>query len=144
MEYRRLGLDHDKWRRLSHVRPAGAFAVAGAILTLATVVICTFSAIRARQAIALAMLSTLITVGAVFSMIVPDVYAAWRRGFRLGCKVAMSCHAHSHQIDRPIRHHRRHGDIGANAPPGSRAMDTDLPSASHPPCTNRARVRNRH
>src|SRR5215470_516009 len=111
MEYRRLGLDHDKWRRLSHVRPAGAFAVVGAILTLTTVVICTFTAIRVQQAIALAILATPIAVMAAFSMIVPDVYAAWRRGFRLGCKVGMSCHAHSnHQIDRPIRHHWRHTD----------------------------------
>jgi len=78
-------------------------------------------------------------------MIVPDVYAAWRRGFRLGCKVGMSCHAHSkHQMDGPIRHHWRHTDMSANAPPGSRAVAADLPSAMHAPCTNSARVRNRH
>jgi len=145
MEDRRLGLDHDKWRRLSHIRPAQAFAVAGAFLTVVTVVICTFDAIKTRQAIALAILATLTTVGGAIGVIVPDSYAAWRRGFRMGCEVAMSCHAHDHgQLDRPIRHHWRHTTIGADAPSRSRSLTADMPAAPCAPCTNRARSRNRH
>jgi hypothetical protein len=145
MEDRRFGLGHDKWCRLSHVRLAQAIAVAGAFLTAVTVVICTFNAIKATQAIALAIPATLMTVGGATGVIVPDVYAAWRRGFRLGCKVAMSCQAHDdRQSDRPVRHHRRHSAIGADSAHTSRSMATDLPAAPCAPCTNRARLRNHH
>jgi len=79
-----------RWRRM---RPAPMFVSAGTVLTLLTMVLGFSDAISAQQAIALALLAAVSTVGGVIRMIVPDTWIAWRRGFRLGCEVAMSCEA---------------------------------------------------
>jgi hypothetical protein len=88
-----------RWRRRAEgrpwgrIRPATMFASAGAFLTLLTMVLGISNAISVQQTIALALLAAVSTVGGVIRMIVPDTWVAWRRGFRLGCEVAMSCEA---------------------------------------------------
>src|ERR1022692_2838666 len=79
-----------RWRR---IRPATMFAAAGTLLTLLTMVLGISNAISTQQAIALALLAAVSALGGVTRMIVPDTWIAWRRGFRLGCEVAMSCEA---------------------------------------------------
>ncbi len=68
-----------------------ASTVAGALLTLLTIVLSLSNLISTQQAIALALPATVATLGGWISMTVPDAWIAWRRGFQQGCKVAMSC-----------------------------------------------------
>jgi hypothetical protein len=40
------------------------------------------------------MLAMVTTVGGLIGMLVPDAWAAWRRGFRQGCEAATRCQTH--------------------------------------------------
>src|SRR5215470_7425168 len=63
-------------------------AVAGAVVTLLTVILSATDAISAQQAIALALPAGMITLIGVIGRTVPDAWTAWRRGFRQGCEAA--------------------------------------------------------
>jgi hypothetical protein len=82
------------WRRRAarsgwpRIRPA-ATAV-GTLLTLLTMVLCICNAISVQQAIGLALPSATTTLGGWISMIVPDAWISWRRGFQQGCNAAMA------------------------------------------------------
>jgi hypothetical protein len=84
------------WRRRAdgrhwpRIRPAAIFASAGTLLTLLTIVLGSSDEISATQAIALALVALVTTLGGVIRMIVPDTWIAWRRGFQRGCEVATS------------------------------------------------------
>jgi len=82
----------DTWRRARFV--AWTTAV-GAALSSITVALSALNAISAQQAIAMALPAVLITVGGIASWIVPDAWIAWRRGFRHGCKAALTGQAYA-------------------------------------------------
>jgi hypothetical protein len=42
----------------------------------------------------LAMLAMVTTIGGLIGMLVPDAWAAWRRGFQQGCEAATRCQTH--------------------------------------------------
>ena len=48
------------------------------------------NSISAQQAIALALLAVMTTLGGWIGLIVPDAWIAWRRGFQQGCQAAIS------------------------------------------------------
>src|SRR5215469_12270614 len=81
---RRPRLGGREWSGWPHVRPAALCAAVGGSLTLATVVVGLLNALSAQQVIALAVLATLATAGGMIGLIVPDAWAAWRRGFQEG------------------------------------------------------------
>jgi hypothetical protein len=85
--------EHAERRLRPSIRTAMGVAstVAGALLTLLTIVLSVSNVVNTKQAIALALPATLATLGGWISMTVPDAWIAWRRGFEQGCKVAMSC-----------------------------------------------------
>jgi len=87
---RRPRLGGREWFGWSHVRPATVCAGAGGSLTLATVVVGLFNMASPQQVIALAVLATLATAGGMIGLVIPDAWAAWRRGFQQGFKLAMN------------------------------------------------------
>jgi hypothetical protein len=91
---KRRRLSRSGWWGWIHVRPAVWCATAGGILSLITVILGLLNAVSAQQAVALAMPATLVTESGIIGLIVPDVWAAWRRGFQEGVKVAKSSQAH--------------------------------------------------
>jgi hypothetical protein len=72
-------------------RAAAWWVGLGAILGLVTIILSAASLVSATQAIALALPATIITIGGLIRSVFPDYYTAWRRGFRQGCEVAMTC-----------------------------------------------------
>jgi len=71
-----------------HFRPAVLSMFVGVLLTVVTMVLCFLNHISILRAIALAMLAMVATVGGLIGMLVPDAWAAWRRGFEQGCEAA--------------------------------------------------------
>ncbi len=69
------------------------YLATGSSLTLGTMVLCISNSISAQQAIALALLAVMTTLGGWIGLIVPDAWIAWRRGFQQGCQAAMSSQA---------------------------------------------------
>ena len=86
---RRPRLGGREWFGRSHVRPAALLA-AGGSLTVATVVLGLLNATSATRVIALAVLATLATTGGMIGLVIPDAWAAWRRGFQEGFKLGMN------------------------------------------------------
>ena len=119
---RRPRLGGREWFGWSHVRPAALCAAAGGSLTVATVVVGLLNATSAPQVIALAMLATLADVAAMIGFVVPDAWAAWRRGFQQGFISAMSRQAQRTQSSRRTRRTRK-----------SVAADRPAPIADHQP-----------
>jgi hypothetical protein len=70
---------------------AYCFAIAGTVLDVATVIVSGLNAVSAQQAIAMALPAGLITAGGVIAVLLPDPWAAWRRGFQHGCEAAIQC-----------------------------------------------------
>jgi hypothetical protein len=62
--------------------------ITGAILDVATVIVCALNAISAQQAIAMALPAALLTAGGLIALLLPDPWCAWRRGFMHGCQAA--------------------------------------------------------
>jgi hypothetical protein len=79
--------------RQRHIRPATVFLSVGGLLTLATMGLCISNSVTTRQAIALALASTVTTLGGWIGLLIPDALIAWRRGFKQGCKVALEFQA---------------------------------------------------
>jgi uncharacterized membrane protein len=77
-----------EWMSLSRPGRALWSMVAGAILDVATVIVCAFNVISAQQAIAMALPAALMTAGGYIALLVPDPWWAWRRGFMHGCEAA--------------------------------------------------------
>jgi hypothetical protein len=77
------------WIGLARAR--GAFLGAGAVLDVATVIVCALDAVSVQQAIAMALPAGLITAGGFIAWLVPDPWSAWRRGFQHGCAAAARC-----------------------------------------------------
>lgn len=94
MDGERAESGHGEWRGRSHVRAAMLVTAAGALLALATIVLGFVTDISPQGAIALAMVATLSTLGGMLGVIVPDPWAAWRRGFAQGCKAAETYQTH--------------------------------------------------
>jgi hypothetical protein len=63
--------------------------MAGAVVTLVTVILSATGTIGSGQAFALASPATTIILGGLIGMTVPDAWTAWRRGFRHGCEAAL-------------------------------------------------------
>jgi hypothetical protein len=76
-----------------HIRSAAMYLATGTFLTLVTMVLCISNSISAQQAIALALIAVMTTLGGWIGLIVPDAWIAWRRGFQQGCKAAMGSEA---------------------------------------------------
>ena len=76
-----------------HIRPATVYLSAGGLLTLITMGLCISNRVTTLQAIALALAATVTTLGGWIGLLIPDALAAWRRGFKQGCKVALECQA---------------------------------------------------
>lgn len=74
--------------RLTRRRLAVWNLVAGTLLDAATVIVCSLDAVSVQQAIAMALPAGLLTAGGMIALLVPDPWAAWRRGFRQGCEAA--------------------------------------------------------
>lgn len=104
---RRPRLGGREWSGWLHVRPAALYAAAGGSLTLATVVVGFFKAVSAQQVIALGVLATLATGGGLIGLVIPDAWAAWRRGFQQGFKFAMNRQAQRTQSSYGARRTRR-------------------------------------
>lgn len=62
--------------------------VAGLALDAATVIVCTLNVVSIQQAIAIALPAALTTAAGMIGLLVPDPWAAWRRGFQHGCAAA--------------------------------------------------------
>jgi hypothetical protein len=84
------------WRTIYRVerwggpRGASRWAGVGGILGLVTIILSAVNAVSAQQAIALALPTTVITIGGVIRSVIPDYGTAWRRGFKQGCRVALN------------------------------------------------------
>ena len=104
---RRPRLGGREWSGWPHVRPAALCVAVGVCLTLATVVVGLLNALSAQQVIALAVLATLATAGGMLGLIVPDAWAAWRRGFQEGFRLAMNRQAQRRQSNNRARRMRR-------------------------------------
>lgn len=72
-----------------HARPAVWCTMAGAAVTLVTVILSATRTISSGQAFALALPATTIILGGLIGMTVPDAWTAWRRGFQHGCEAAL-------------------------------------------------------
>jgi hypothetical protein len=71
------------------IGPAGVYVTVGGFLTVLTMTLCFSNAVTTKQAIALALPAAVITLrGWIGIIIVPDTFAAWRKGFREGCRAA--------------------------------------------------------
>jgi hypothetical protein len=110
---RRPRLGGREWFGWSHVRPAALCAATGGSLTLATVVLGLFNKLSAQQLIALAVLATLATAGWI-GLVIPDAWAAWRRGFQQGFKLAMNREAQRTQST--YRGHRTRKSLAVDRP----------------------------
>jgi hypothetical protein len=73
--------------------------VAGTLLDVATTIVCALNAVSAQQAIAMALPAGLITAGGMIALLVPDPWAAWRRGFQQGSAAAVRCDACPTMVD---------------------------------------------
>src|SRR5215469_1827795 len=104
---RRPRLGGREWSGWPHVRPAALCVAVGGCLTLATVVVGLLNALSAQQVIALAVLATLATAGGMIGLIVPDAWAAWRRGFQEGFKLGMNRQAQPTQSSYRARRTRK-------------------------------------
>jgi hypothetical protein len=127
---RRPTLGGREWFGWPHVRPAGLCVAVGGSLTLATVVVGLLNALTAQQVIALAVLATLTTAGGMISLVVPDAWAAWRRGFQQGFRLAMNRQAQRTQSNYRARRMRR---SVAGARPEPVAADGPEPVAEDGP-----------
>lgn len=65
----------------------------GLVMAALTVLLSVANAISVQQAVALALVSAVTAIAGVTGVLVPDVYTAWRRGFRLGCETTLRAHA---------------------------------------------------
>ena len=110
-----------------HIRPATVFLSVGGLLTLATMGLCISNRVSTLEAIALALAATVTTLGGWIGLLIPDALAAWRRGFRQGCMVALEYQA---------------SDPPDNVPPSSSdSTVTDLLARSGPRHGRRTRPR---
>jgi hypothetical protein len=76
-----------------HIRPATVFLSVGGLVTLVTMGLCISNNVTTLQAIALALAATVTTLGGWIGLLIPDALAAWRRGFKQGCLVALEYQA---------------------------------------------------
>jgi hypothetical protein len=65
------------------------FLGVGGVVTLVTMSLCISNNVTTLQAIALALAATVTTLGGWIGLLIPDALAAWRRGFKQGCMVAL-------------------------------------------------------
>jgi hypothetical protein len=113
-----------------HIRPATVFLSVGGLMTLATMGLCISNRVSTLQAIALALASTVTTLGGWIGLLIPDALAAWRRGFKQGCMVVLE-----YQSSGPPD----------NIPPGSsESTVTDLLARSGPRHGRRTRPPGRY
>jgi hypothetical protein len=77
-----------RWRTPS---AAARWAGVGGILGLITITLSAVNVVSAQQAIALALPAAIITIAGSIRSAMPDSCAAWRAGFRQGCRVAQTC-----------------------------------------------------
>jgi len=104
---RRPRLGGREWSGWPHVRHAVLYAAAGGSLTLATVVVGLLNLVSPQRVIALAVLATLATAGGMIGLVIPDAWAAWRRGFQQGFRQAMNRQAQRTQSNYRARRTRR-------------------------------------
>jgi hypothetical protein len=104
---RRPRLGGREWSGWPDVRPAALCAAVGGSLTLATVVVGLLNAVSAQQVIALAVLATLASAGGMIGLVIPDAWAAWRRGFQQGFRLAMNRQTQRTQSNYKARRMRK-------------------------------------
>ena len=135
---RRPRLGGREWSGWPHVRHAVLYAAAGGSLTLATVVVGLLNLVSPQRVIALAVLATLATAGGMIGLVIPDAWAAWRRGFQQGFRQAMNRQAQRTQSNYKARRTRRSvaGDRpepAAGDRPEPAARDRPEPAADDKP-----------
>jgi hypothetical protein len=64
--------------------------------------LCISNHVSTLQAIALALASTVTTLGGWIGLLIPDALVAWRRGFKQGCKVALECQSSDLPVKAPM------------------------------------------
>jgi hypothetical protein len=92
----------------------------GVALSLITVILSAFNAVSTRQAIALALLALLTTIGGMIGWLVPDAWIAWRRGFQRGCEAAFTCQTYRLSADATAQALREIQMASATSNPRSR------------------------
>ena len=68
------------------VRSPAVWACCGGILGLATIVLGVCEIVDTRRLIALAVPATVLSIGGLINVLIPDALTAWRRGFAEGCR----------------------------------------------------------
>jgi hypothetical protein len=76
---------------------------------LVTVILCLTNTVAGPQAIAMALSTGMTTVGGLLGTLIPDVWTAWRRGFREGCATALSSQPGGLVSELHARPSRQHG-----------------------------------
>jgi hypothetical protein len=71
---------------------------AGALLGAADVSLSAVNAVSAQQSMAMALPAGVATIGGMVGFMVPDAWAAWRRGFLHGCEAGQLVHEHAADI----------------------------------------------
>jgi len=121
---------HGEWQGRRYIRPATMFLAVGGVVTLVTMSLCISNKVTTLQAIALALAATVTTLGGWIGLLIPDALAAWRRGFKQGCMVALEYQA---------------SDPPDNVPPSSsESTVTDLLARSGPRHGRRTRPPDRY
>jgi hypothetical protein len=83
----RLGLSRVRCWTRRRLAAAGCLLI-GLITVLITVIVTAVNAVTAQQAIALALSAGMTTLSGLLGTAIPDVWTAWRRGFRQGYQAA--------------------------------------------------------
>jgi hypothetical protein len=121
-----------------HIRPATVYLSVGGLLTLATMGLCISNTVSTLQAIALALASTVTTLGGWIGLLIPDALVAWRRGFKQGCTVALECQSSG----LPVKSAMDKVPPSSEVPPSSsESTVTDLLARSGPRHGRRTRPR---
>ena len=96
-------------RPSSRTRLAAWSLTGGITVDLITITCCVTNAVSPQQAIGLALVGILATTAGIFGMLIPDSWAAWRRGFRQGCEAARRAEASKQDSDVSANPRREQG-----------------------------------
>jgi uncharacterized membrane protein len=81
--------------------------VVGITTVVTTVVVCITNSVSTQQAVAMALLAVMTSLGGLLALMIPDPWTAWRRGFRQGCETALNCQQDDQSADATTPRTRR-------------------------------------
>jgi len=85
-------------RTATRSRLAVWVTIAGSVLGAADVSLSAVNAVSAQQSMAMALPAGVAIVGGMVGFMVPDAWAAWRRGFLHGCEAGQLINGHAADI----------------------------------------------